>query len=74
MDHAADAGAPKNIAQALHRTDPANVLAAAKAAGLEYVDKSDVLANPADDRTKRVFDATIRRHTDQFLFRFRKPA
>ena len=74
MDHAADAGAPKNIAQTLHRTDPANVLAAAKAAGLDYVDKSDVLANPADDRTKRVFDATIRRHTDQFLFRFRKPA
>jgi predicted methyltransferase len=73
MDHAADAGAPTTIAQTLHRVDPAVVLAAAKAAGLEYVDKSDVLANPADDRTKRVFDATIRRHTDQFLFRFKKP-
>lgn len=74
MDHAADAGAPTTIAQTLHRVDPAVVLAAAKAAGLDYVDKSDVLANPSDDRTKRVFDATIRRHTDQFLFRFRKPA
>lgn len=73
MDHAADAGAPTTIAQTLHRVDPAVVLAAAKAAGLDYIDKSDVLANPADDRTKRVFDATIRRHTDQFLFRFRKP-
>ncbi len=74
MDHAADAGAPTTVAQTLHRVDPAVVLAAAKAAGLDYVDKSDVLANPTDDRTKRVFDATIRRHTDQFLFRFRKPA
>jgi predicted methyltransferase len=72
MDHAADKGAPKNIAQTLHRTDPANVLAAAKAAGLVYVEKSDILANPSDDRTKRVFDATIRRHTDQFLYRFKK--
>jgi predicted methyltransferase len=73
MDHAADAGAPNSIAQTTHRIDPAVVLAAAKAAGLTYVDKSDVLANPADDRTKMVFDATVRRHTDQFLFRFRKP-
>jgi predicted methyltransferase len=72
MDHAADAGAPKNIAQTTHRTDPANVLAAAKAAGLGFVEKSDILANKDDDRTKRVFDATIRRHTDQFLFRFKK--
>jgi predicted methyltransferase len=34
--------------------------------------RSDILANPEDDRSKMVFDATIRRHTDQFLFRFRK--
>ena len=74
MDHAADPGAEKvATASTLHRVDPAIVLAAAKEAGFEYVEKSDVLANPSDDRTKRVFDATIRRHTDQFLFRFRKP-
>jgi predicted methyltransferase len=73
MDHAADAGAPNSIAQTTHRIDPAVVLAAAKAAGLQFIDKSEVLANPSDDRTKMVFDATVRRHTDQFLFRFRKP-
>ncbi|MDP3740561.1 MAG: methyltransferase domain-containing protein [Hyphomonadaceae bacterium] len=73
MDHAADAGAEKVVtASTLHRVDPAIVLAAAKDAGLVYVEKSDILANPQDDRTKRVFDATIRRHTDQFLFRFKK--
>jgi predicted methyltransferase len=73
MDHAANAGAPNSIAQTTHRVDPATVLAAAKAAGLQYVDKNGILANPSDDRTKPVFDATIRRHTDQFLFRFKKP-
>jgi len=73
MDHAADAGAPNSIAQTTHRIDPAVVLASAKAAGLKYLDKSDVLANPSDDRTKMVFDASVRRHTDQFLFRFQKP-
>jgi predicted methyltransferase len=72
MDHAATAGAPTSTGQTIHRIDPAVVLASAKAAGLEFVDKSDVLANPADDRNKMVFDTTIRRHTDQFLYRFRK--
>lgn len=73
MDHAAPAGEDKKAsAQTNHRVDPAVVLAAAKAAGFTYVDKSDVLANPSDDRTKRAFDPTVRRHTDQFLFRFKK--
>lgn len=73
MDHAAPAGEDKKTsAQTNHRVDPAVVLAAAKAAGFTYVDKSDVLANPSDDRTKRAFDPTVRRYTDQFLFRFKK--
>lgn len=73
MDHAAPAGEDKKTsAQTNHRVDPAVVLAAAKDAGFTYVEKSDVLANPQDDRTKRAFDPTIRRHTDQFLFRFKK--
>lgn len=73
MDHAASAGAPTSTGGTIHRIDPAVVLASAAAAGLVLEAKSDVLANPEDDRTKMVFDATIRRHTDQFLFRFRKP-
>lgn len=73
MDHAADAGAPSSTGATIHRIDPAIVLAAAKTAGLLFVESSDILANPEDDRSKMVFDATIRRHTDQFLFRFRKP-
>ncbi len=73
MDHAAAAGAPSSTGQTVHRIDPAIVLAAAKEAGFEYLDKSGVLANPSDDHSKMVFDASVRRHTDQFLFRFRKP-
>ena len=73
MDHAANAGAPSSTGGTIHRIDPAIVLASAKAAGLVFVDQSDILANPQDDRSKMVFDATVRRHTDQFLLRFRKP-
>jgi predicted methyltransferase len=73
MDHAANAGDPTTTGGTIHRVDPAVVLAAAKAAGFRLDAKSDVLANPADDRSKMVFDPTIRRHTDQFLFRFVKP-
>lgn len=73
MDHSATPGAPTTTGQTIHRVDPAHVLAAAKAAGLEFVEKSDLLANPNDDRTKTPFAPDIRRHTDQFLFRFRKP-
>lgn len=73
MDHAADAGAPTIVAQTLHRIDPSVVVSSAQSAGFKMVGRSDILANPADDRNKMVFDSTIRRHTDQFLFKFRKP-
>jgi predicted methyltransferase len=43
------------------------------AAGFEFVASSDVLANPADPRTGKVFDAGIRGKTDQFILKFRKP-
>ena len=72
MDHAAGAGAPTTTGQNIHRIDPSVVLASAAAAGLKLEAKSDVLANPDDDRTKMVFDASVRRHTDQFLVRFKK--
>lgn len=72
MDHAADAGAPTTTGGTIHRIDPALVLGFAKEAGFQLEATNDMLANPTDDRTKNVFDNTVRRHTDQFLFRFRK--
>jgi len=35
--------------------------------------ESSILANPAVPRSARVFDATIRGHTDRLILKFRKP-
>ena len=44
-----------------------------QAAGFEFVGESDVLRNAAEDHKVTVFDKTIRGHTDQFAYKFRKP-
>jgi predicted methyltransferase len=44
-----------------------------EAAGFVFVSKSEILANPADPRTIKVFDKSIQGHTDQFILKFRKP-
>jgi predicted methyltransferase len=43
------------------------------AAGFTFAGESKLLANPADDRTKPVFDPAIRGKTDQFVYKFSKP-
>jgi predicted methyltransferase len=73
IDHAAEAGSGLRDTDTLHRIDPAVVKAQAKAAGFELVEESSALANPADDHKLLVFDKQIRGHTDQFMFKFRKP-
>jgi len=42
-------------------------------AGFKLDAESSILANKDDDHTKNVFDPSVRGHTDQFLFRFKKP-
>lgn len=73
LDHAAPAGSGLANTADLHRIDPAIVRKEAEAAGFKYDGESKVLANPADPRTAKVFDPAIRGHTDQFVYRFRKP-
>ena len=73
IDHAAAAGAPADVTKTLHRIDPAVVKAEVTAAGFVFDGESNVLANPADDHSKLVFDPAIRGHTDQFAYRFKKP-
>jgi predicted methyltransferase len=73
IDHAAAAGAPADVTSKLHRIDPAVVKAEVIAAGFVFDSESKVLANPADDHSKLVFDPAIRGHTDQFAYRFKKP-
>ena len=73
LDHAAAAGTALDPQDKLHRIDPAIVRKQVEAAGFKFDGESKVLANPADDHTKTVFDPSIRGHTDQFIFKFRKP-
>ena len=73
LDHAAVAGSAIGATETLHRIDPARVKADVLAAGFKLDAESSILANASDDHTKIVFDPSIRGHTDQFLYRFRKP-
>jgi predicted methyltransferase len=73
LDHAAAAGSGIDATATLHRIDPARVKADVLAAGFKLDAESSILANASDDHTKKVFDPSVRGHTDQFLFRFKKP-
>ncbi|MBC6980819.1 class I SAM-dependent methyltransferase [Caulobacter sp. 17J80-11] len=72
IDHDAAPGAgPESLE--LHRIDPEIVKREVTAAGFVFEGELDVLKNPADPRTANVFDKSIRGHTSQFVYKFRKP-
>ncbi|HWU73315.1 MAG TPA: methyltransferase [Sphingomonas sp.] len=73
IDHAAAAGSGMRDTDTLHRIDPAIVKKQVTAAGFMFDGESKLLANAGDDHTKPVFDKSIRGHTDQFIYKFRKP-
>ena len=75
QDHVATPGGdPAKVVDSLHRIDPALVKRDFEKAGFVLDGESRLLAHPEDDHSKLVFDDAIRGRTDQFLFRFRKPA
>jgi predicted methyltransferase len=74
LDHAAQDGSGFRDTNTLHRIDEAALKAEVEAAGFVLVGESPVLRNPADDRTRKIFDPTIRGRTDQFVLKFRKPS
>jgi predicted methyltransferase len=73
LDHSAAQGAAADVTETLHRIEASNVRREVEAAGFKFDSESSILANPADPRTAKVFDQTIRGHTDQFILKFRKP-
>jgi predicted methyltransferase len=73
VDHAAPDGSKLADTETLHRIDPAVVKADMAAAGFKFVGESDALRNPDDDRTKLVFDPSVRGRTDQFVYVFQRP-
>ena len=70
IDHFGDAGADN---AKLHRIEEQLVIEAVEAAGFEVEATSDVLRSPSDDRTKGVFDPSVRGNTDRFLLKLRSP-
>ncbi|GLR46504.1 class I SAM-dependent methyltransferase [Sphingomonas astaxanthinifaciens] len=73
IDHVGPAGDTRAIVDKLHRIDPAVVRADFERAGFRLEAESPLLANPADDHSKLVFDPAIRGQTDRFFYKFRKP-
>lgn len=73
VDHVAAAGSGLAVAEKLHRIDPEIIKDELAAAGFRYDGELNVLRNPADGHGALVFDPAIRGHTDQIVYRFRKP-
>jgi predicted methyltransferase len=80
LDHSAVVGTgdfamnqPGGAANNLHRIDENLVKLEVMKAGFKLVGESDILRNPKDSRTTKVFDASIRGDTDQFILKFEKP-
>jgi predicted methyltransferase len=70
VDHVGVAGADN---AKLHRMQKQQAIDVVTGAGFKLESDSNVLAHPADDHTKAVFDPTLRGKTDQFTLVFRKP-
>jgi predicted methyltransferase len=73
IDHVAPAGSGMVDTDTLHRIDPEIVKKQVESAGFVFAGASSALRNPNDPHTNKVFDKSIRGHTDQFMYRFRKP-
>jgi predicted methyltransferase len=73
LDHTAEAGSAFRDTNTLHRIDPEAVKTEVEAAGFKLAGESDLLKNPKDDHTLKVFDPSIRGKTDQFILKFEKP-
>lgn len=76
VDHAAHPTPRQNLVQLasrLHRIDPKAVRQDFETAGFEFAGESDALRSDKDDYDRSVFDPSVRRRTDQFMYKFRKP-
>jgi predicted methyltransferase len=72
VDHSAENGSGSRDAQEIHRIDPEFARNDLVDAGFIFQAESELLQNLDDDRTKLVFDESIRGRTDRFVYRFTK--
>jgi predicted methyltransferase len=73
LDHEADQGSGLRDTATLHRIEAETVKKEVLAAGFVLVGSSDLLRQPGDTHTVKVFDPSVRGRTDQFILKFRKP-
>ena len=73
IDHSAPANSGLEATNTTHRIDAAVVKKDMAVAGFRFVGESNLLRNKKDPRDKLVFDKSIRGHTDQFIYVFKKP-
>lgn len=72
VDHEAPAGSGPEMGDKLHRINSDFVKQQVTAAGFTIAGESDVLANPADDKSQSPFRPEIRGKTDRFIIKFVK--
>lgn len=60
------------VGSRLHRIDPKIVREDFERAGFEFVGESTALRHEGDDYAQSVFSPAVRRHTDQFIYKFRR--
>jgi predicted methyltransferase len=73
IDHRAATGAGPTVTNTLHRVDEDIAKKEVEAAGFKLAEESNILANPSDDRTRKVFESGEHDRTDQMVLKFRKP-
>ena len=73
IDHVAPEGSRIDATNTTHRIDPAVVKADMATAGFRFIGESEVLRNRADAHTAKVFDPSVKGHTDQFVYVFQRP-
>jgi predicted methyltransferase len=74
VDHVAAPGSGLRDTESLHRIDPDSVRNELQSAGFVFEAQIHDLDNPNDDHSRPVFDPLIRGKTDQFVYKFRRPA
>ena len=73
VEHSGDATMEHYVVADLHRIKEQFTRIEVEAAGFNFVDSTDALRNPEDDRSMIVFDLDVQGKTDRFVFAFEKP-
>ena len=74
IDNKAPSGSGDSDTNTLHRIGENVTKKEIEAAGFVFDGSSNVLLNPKDPLTIKVFDKSIKGHVSQFMLRFKKPA